>query len=250
MKNIGFFAVLLFMASLPSMAMADGFDLPAPAPDAIGRAEQLWSTRYYVSTAEVVSDGIEMRAHDGSKLGYRVSAERFCFGALQGTVRVTSGAQSVVLNANGLTIYSGANCQYRSLAPAVNVGLSKQAFVAVPDGAPHGLGTAGYRLVPYRTIAVDRAHVGRAYFIPALRGLTIHTGVENRPDGKSFVHDGYVFAADVGGAIHSPHVDFFTGFSHLSPPPFVTSRASGTFAAYRVIDPTIIAKLREMHRIR
>ncbi|MFC3579254.1 RlpA-like double-psi beta-barrel domain-containing protein [Sphingomonas hylomeconis] len=241
---------ILTLASSPSAALADDFNLPAPATGSMGPSEKLWSTHYYVSTADTVPNGVEMRARDGSKLGYRVSAERFCFGALQGTVRVRTGANSVVFNANGLTTDSGAKCNYKSLSPRVNARLSRQAFIAVPTGAPHGLGMGGYRLVPYRTIAVDKAHVGRAYFIPALRGLTIDSGVETTPDGMSFVHDGYVFGADVGGAIQYPHIDFFTGFSHLPPPPFVKSSPKSTFTAYRVTDPAIIAKLKKMHAIK
>src|SRR5262249_35255408 len=59
----------------------------------------------------------------------------------------------------------------------------------VVRGAPFGVGAPGYRLVPYRTVAVDprRVKLGTVLYIPCLVGIPLPTGE---------VHDGFGFAHD------------------------------------------------------
>jgi 3D (Asp-Asp-Asp) domain-containing protein len=121
--------------------------------------------------------------------------------------------------------------------------MSTSRFKAV--AAPFGLGTGGYQLVPFRTIAVDRSQIplGSVIYIPAARGVSI-----TLPSGEQVLHDGYFFAADVGGAIRGNHIDVFIGVADRNPFPFVKSRASGSFEAYLVEDPEISRILTAMHR--
>ena len=66
------------------------------------------------------------------------------------------------------------------------------------------LDSLGCRVVPMRTIAVDKTLIPRrtVLFIKETVGLTM-------PDGKA--HDGYWYASDVGGAIKGQRIDLFTG---------------------------------------
>jgi 3D (Asp-Asp-Asp) domain-containing protein len=76
-------------------------------------------------------------------------------------------------------------------------------FVEVDrDSYPYGIGVAGYALVPYRSLAVDRRFIpiGRTVEIPDLAGLPL-------PDGSR--HDGCFVAVDTGGAIIGHHLDLF-----------------------------------------
>jgi 3D (Asp-Asp-Asp) domain-containing protein len=62
----------------------------------------------------------------------------------------------------------------------------------------------GCKVVPMRTAAVDGVKVPRhsLLFIKETVGLPM-------PDGRK--HDGYWYASDTGGAIHSGRIDLFTG---------------------------------------
>jgi len=75
----------------------------------------------------------------------------------------------------------------------------------VVRGAPFGVGAPGYRLVPYRTLAVDprRIKLGTVLYIPALVGIPLPTGE---------VHDGFGFAHDTGRGITGNRIDIFVGF--------------------------------------
>jgi hypothetical protein len=67
------------------------------------------------------------------------------------------------------------------------------------------------------------------------------------PSGESVLHDGYFFAADVGGAIKDNHIDVFIGVAKKNPFPFVKSRASETFDAFIVNDSSITKELKNAH---
>lgn len=71
--------------------------------------------------------------------------------------------------------------------------------------APFGLGELGFRLVPYRTVAVDprRIKLGSVLYIPSLAGVTL-------PSGD--LHDGFCFAHDTGRGITGSRIDIFVGF--------------------------------------
>jgi 3D (Asp-Asp-Asp) domain-containing protein len=78
---------------------------------------------------------------------------------------------------------------------------------SVARGAPYGLGESGYKLIPYRTLAVDPSVIkpGSVLFLPALVGVRL-------PSGE--VHDGFFFAHDTGQGILGKRIDVFVGFEN------------------------------------
>jgi len=75
----------------------------------------------------------------------------------------------------------------------------------VAHDAPFGLGVESYKLVPYRTLAVDPQVIefGTVLYLPALDGLRL-------PSGE--VHDGFAFAHDEGQGITGHRIDVFVAF--------------------------------------
>ena len=82
-------------------------------------------------------------------------------------------------------------------------------YVVAPTDHPWGTGVQDRALVPYRSIAVDRAVVpyGTALWLAELDGVD----VPGTPPWGGFVHDGCVVAADTGGGIVGQHLDWFVG---------------------------------------
>ncbi len=73
--------------------------------------------------------------------------------------------------------------------------------------APYGLGVESYKLIPYRTLAVDPKVItqGAVLYVPLLVGVKLPTGE---------VHDGFCFAHDVGQdeTVQGKRIDIFVGF--------------------------------------
>ena len=75
-----------------------------------------------------------------------------------------------------------------------------------------GLDSLGCKVVPMRTIAVDKLVIPRrtVIFIKETVGLKM-------PDGRD--HDGYWYATDVGSAIKGQRIDLYTGHGAASMKP-------------------------------
>jgi hypothetical protein len=102
-------------------------------------------------------------------------------------------------------------------------------FRVYPKGVM-GAGIRGYRVYPYRSVALDfrdlcdalkcedrDALVGSLLFVPRLKDIPL-------PDGS--VHDGYVCAVDVGGGIKGPRMDLFIGWEGGGNPYYPSCRNS------------------------
>ncbi len=75
-----------------------------------------------------------------------------------------------------------------------------------------GLDSLGCKVVPMRTLAVDKTIIPRrtVLFIKETVGLRM-------PDGRE--HDGYWYATDIGGAIKGQRIDLYTGRNAASMKP-------------------------------
>ena len=93
--------------------------------------------------------------------------------------------------------------------------------------APFGLGAPGYRLVPYRTVAVNpqRVPLGSVLFVPMLVGLPL-------PNGE--VHDGFCFAHDSDPELKPTQIALFVGFDDPTGPSLrrlITARSVRVYKA-------------------
>lgn len=203
-----------------------------------GGSRDLWATYYYLPEVQSLSSGYPLRDMSGNQLGPVLSHKNWCFAAMEGSVRVVgTNGQGVTYNYAGTADGYEVNCKrYFSW----NVSRSKFKLAR----GEYGDGVRGFKLIPYRTIAVDRTRIpyGSIVYIPSARGNEI-----TLPDGTKTVHDGYFFAGDTGGAIKGAHIDVYIGVAKKNPFSWVKSRESGTFKAYVVQDPVITEKLRNIH---
>jgi 3D (Asp-Asp-Asp) domain-containing protein len=210
-----------------------------PSTSEKGRKFSLWATNYFLETASDIADGLPLRRLDGSALGPKLERKKWCSAAMEGSVRIISG------NWSGKTFnYDGKSDEYRVNCSAFYNHPASGGVKFREARGPYGDGVLTYNLVPYRSIATDRSRIphGSAIFIPAARGITI-----KNPDGSTFVHDGYFFAADSGGLIKGNHIDVFTGENKESPFGFVKSTKKGVFDAWEITNPSSILKLRTLH---
>lgn len=218
------------------------FNLPNPDNTTLGTKLNLWSTFYLVPEVNEIPNGFELLDTNDNGLGVKLSARDWCNAALEGTVAVTkSNGETKTFNFADTGDFQ-VNC--RPFFPSLlTIERTNQSRFKLSRGK-FGEGVDGFNLVPYRSIAVDRTElsIGTVIFIPAAKGVTIIL-----PSGGTAVHDGYFFAADVGGAIKDNHIDVFIGTAKTNPFSFVKSTPSGTFDAFIVNNTTIITELKKAH---
>ncbi len=206
----------------------------------------LWATYYSIHRAQPVASGQPLLNLQGQPLGPMLSGEDWCHAALEGTVQITDFAgRSAIYNFAGRGDTAQVNCSpfFSSLSSSTLERVNRVRFA--PAGNSYGQGTGGYRLVPYRTIAVDRSQIpiGSVIYIPEARGKIV-----TLPSGDRVIHDGFFFAADVGSGIQGNHIDIFIGTAMQNPFPFITSRSTGTFRAFLIQDADITQALFALHR--
>ena len=246
-KDLNGFLAQRFLIPVTA-STSENFDFAEPTDSDRGSSLALWSTFFNVHTAQSSSGGNSLLDIAGSSLGPVLSDRDWCNAAMEGTVRVLDASKNAMgtYNFAGTGSAEQVNCSrfFSSLSPSVIKGTNRARF-KVSKG-PYGEGTKGFILVPYRTIAVDNTFipVGSVIFVPEARGKTV-----TLPSDKSVTHDGYFFAADVGGAIKGNHIDVFLGVSTANPFPFIQSRKDSTFSAFLISNSQTTKTLEAMHKV-
>jgi 3D (Asp-Asp-Asp) domain-containing protein len=212
------------------------------APRLEGKTKlSLWGTWYSVPRVRAIArEGAPLLAIDDRPLGPILSEKDFCDAAMNGTVEVElPRGRRRIFSYEGVGDGAQVDCEpyYPGFAA-----IGRTRFR--PASSRWGDGAHGVHLVPYRTIAVDPKFLaqGSVIFVPAARGTVI-----TLPTGETYIHDGYFFAADAGGAIRADHIDFFLGFSTNNPFIFVKSRPEEKFEAFVVEDPWVEEALADAH---
>jgi len=203
------------------------------------RSLTLWASYYNMRLARQVPNGYALLDPAGEQLGPKLSHEDWCHAAMQGSVQVLENGQPQTYGYAGLGPGAQVNCAtFFPGLPANILGGTNRVRFARREG-PYGYGFHPFRVVPYRTIAVDRRliPIGSVLFIPEARGQAI-----TLPSGYQAVHDGFFFAADTGGAVQGNHIDVFVGNAEHNPFAFVKSTPSGTFRAYVLQDAPIASR--------
>ena len=205
----------------------------------------IWATQYYVH--EFASNGtIPFVDKNNQPLGLYGDTCDFCMAALEGTASITDSSGNIfVVNYANTGDSNFVDC--RKCLKYANSKLSVESWGktrwAISSG--FGDGVKNYRLVPFRTIAVDPKTIpyGSVIYVPAAKGVTIKL-----PNGEKVTHDGYFFAGDTGGAIKQNHIDVFTGVYTGNPfKTLVTSSANKTVETYLVEDQVVIDGLNKVH---
>lgn len=228
-------------------ANEDGFDFPEPSDSQRQTPLTLWATFYNIHRAQSVSGGNALLDKAGNSLGPKLSDRDWCFAALEGTVQVEDDSNKLVtynFAESGTNLQANCSSFFPSLSSSVIQAMNRSRF-AVAKG-PFGDGAGGFILVPYRTIAVDRSFIplGSVIYIPAARGKKF-----TLPSGETATHDGYFFAADVGGAIDGNHIDVFLGIAtSIGAFSFIKSNSGSTFSAFLINNPSISKVLKSAHQ--
>lgn len=223
------------------------FTLSKPAAGDLSGTADFWGTYYYGQFARESANGIPLRNTKDQPIGPPVTEKDWCLGAMEGTLVVEDAAGNMTTyNYAGGGSSSQASC--RAVFPNLNAAIlagTEHARWRRAQG-PYGDGAGDYVLVPYRTLAVDKTVVKlrTTLYIAAARGTRIIL-----PNGGPATHDGYFFAADVGGAIKKNHFDFFLGTTSRNPFPFVKGDQQSTFAAAIVSKRDVIDYLAGLHTL-
>ncbi len=231
---------------IPGMNAQSQSDFSYAAPAQLPEKKLIiWATQYYVH--EFTSNGtIPFVDKNNQLLGLYGDTCDFCMAALEGTASITDSSGNVfVVNFadTGDSVFVDCRKCQKYASSKLSVESWGKTRWAVSSG--FGDGVKNYRLVPFRTIAVDQKTIpyGSVIYIPAARGVTIEL-----PNGEKVTHDGYFFAGDTGGAIKQNHIDVFTGVYTGNPfSVLVTSNAKKTVEAYLVEDMSVIGELGRVH---
>lgn len=189
-----------------------------------GKKMSLWATFYYLPEMESDKSGYDLMDLKGNKLGYKLSRDKFCNLAMQGSGVV----DGVVVGYQGKAKTKQVSCNY---APSGHVRFHK-------DPNKYGTGVRNWAITPFKSIAVDPKWIpyGSIVYIPAA------VGTKYKFEGEEHVHDGIFYAQDTGGKIKTNHIDVYLGpvksvlgnwrdALNANPFDFIKSRESGTFEA-------------------
>jgi 3D (Asp-Asp-Asp) domain-containing protein len=223
----------------------DKFDFATPSEHEMKTKLSLWATHYYVHKAKAVDDGEPLLDTSGQALGPKLPAREWCLAAIEGTAGIEApDGKTTIYNYAGV----GADMQVDCGKFFPKFAASGKLRWKLAEG-PFGDGVHGMVLVPFRTIAVDGRQNPIPYrsliYIPAARGVIVYP--PSTP-GKTYLHDGYFYAGDTGGAIKDTHIDVFGGMSSCNPfPNFVRNSKSYPFDAYFIENERISLSLDKLH---
>lgn len=238
--------ILILCSTAYAQQPVDSFDLQPPANPESLRSLDLWATEYYVHQTDSAGT-IPYLSPAGDTLGYFSDTCDFCTACLEGTVFIETkdGDDRVVLNYASTGETALVNCRECKKFEKSTLNVEAWGRVRWKVSQGFGEGVHNYKLVPFRTIAVDPNTIpyGSVVFIRAAVGTNI-----TQADGSTFTHDGYFFTGDTGGAIKKNHIDVFTGSDESHPFDFVKSSASYTVKAQLVKDASIIKILTDQHK--
>ncbi|TCB64860.1 hypothetical protein E0H88_14490 [Acinetobacter sp. ANC 4216] len=237
------YAVLLGMSSF-IYSSDQTFTFPKPNLNDL-KQKKLWSTFYHIWPAKEVKQGYHLLNKENQPISKLITAKDLCMGGIEGTIQV----KSLDGNYNTFNYVDHKGNQQLDCASILNIrkswinSIGKTRY-QIAKGA-YGDGVKNFKLIPYRTIAVDPKIIpyGTVIYIPQARGKIIKL-----PSGIEVHHDGYFYAADTGGAIKGNHIDVFSGIYLKNPfPNFIKSKNSNTFSAYIINDKEIEIVLRSEH---
>ncbi len=253
MPNLNAFRPVFFSLSLVSIffitrnaflpTTSAVFKGTAVASDDQNTALSATGTYYFIPQLMHQESGIDLLDGNERPTGFKLSLCDWCKAAIEGTVAISKNGKTTLLSYKARSSRLLNDCRdcprYKNYS-----GYDKSGRILWQISSGYGLGSKNYKLVPFRTIAVDTNFIklGTVVFIPAAVGLRI------AEDGKApWTHDGYFFAADTGSKIVGNKIDFFLGFSTNNPFPCVTSNARDRFSVEIIRDPQIIKQYAAMH---
>ena len=245
-KCLFFIAALLWAGTGSAQDQSD-FSMPPPAPEAM-KSHQIWATHYYVHEAPSTPTWIPFRDKGGTAVSDGVPPRDWCLAAIEGTVQVGLNGARRTLNYGGIGSKTQVDCASVLKINALKkpwITSTGRSYFTMASGT-YGDGVNGYRLVPFRTVAVDSKTFpyGTVLFIHKAQGAAIEL-----PSGLTAKHDGYFFADDTGGAIKGSHIDVFCGITAKNCfPAFVKSDEGSKFDATVVTDEAVIQRLVQMHK--
>ncbi len=221
------------------------FSIKAPVDLAISTKKSLWSTHYYIHRFQS-GGSIPLVLSDGKQTNLFADTCDFCTAALEGTAFVQDSFGNItILNFDKIGEKSVVNCRSCSKFSKSKLAVENFGKVLWKKSEGFGDGVLNYKLIPFRTMAVDKSIIpyGTVIFIPKVKGKPIIL-----PNGLEVIHDGYFFAGDTGSAIKGNHIDIFTGIFDGNPfKDVIQSDPTKTFEAYVVKDQQVINLLKSKH---
>jgi 3D (Asp-Asp-Asp) domain-containing protein len=206
----------------------------------------LWATQYYIPKFQSRGN-IPIVLADGKPSGLYADTCDFCKASLEGTAFVVDSAGNVItINYAKRGEKSFVDCRKCKTYSNSTLEVEQWGKVLWTKSEGFGEGVQNYRLIPYRTIAVDKTNIpySTVIFIPKARGQTVVL-----PNGQKVTHDGYFFAGDTGTAIKKNHIDIFTGIFEGNPfTEVIQSEPQKTFEAFIVTNESIVNTLTKLHQ--
>lgn len=190
------------------------FELKTPSENEIHSKLNVWGTYYYIHTFES-SGTIPLLLKDEVESGLFADTCDFCIASLEGTAMIKDkNGKILLLNYSSTSTKNQIDCKNCNKLKKSTLDTKRLGSVIWEYTDGYGKGINNFKLIPFRTIAVDNQYIpyGSVVFIPKMKGM-IFTDDLN----QQHIHDGYFFAGDTGSAIKDNHIDFFIGIKKENP---------------------------------